>query len=832
MLTGRLLRPDDGEHDLARRAAPLHRALERAGVAPGGDRGDAHPRPASSSSGRTIEEALERARAAERQGYRHSFDMLGEAARTTPDAERYRAAYERAIAAIGGRPAAAPSRRRPASRSSCRRCTRATRWRSATACMRELLPALLDLARQAREAGIGFTIDAEEADRLDLSLDLIEALALAPELAGWDGLGLAVQAYQKRALPLIDWLADLAGAGGRRLMVRLVKGAYWDSEIKRAQERGLDAYPVFTRKVATDVSYLACAKRMLAAGAAFYPQFATHNAHTVAAILELAGDRADWEFQRLHGMGEALYDESSARTSSTGRAGSMRRSAATRTCSPIWCGGCSKTAPTPRSSTASSTSAQPIDEIVADPIARLARLPAQAASAHPAAARPVPAGAAQFARARPRRPARAGRVARGPCRGAAPAVAAPAPIIGGVELTGAGEPVFDPERPPAAARRGRRGDAAGCDRARRSPAPQRRAGVGCAPGGERAAMLERAADRFEAASAELMALIIREGGRTIPAALSEVREAVRFPALLRGPRPRRFRRARAAARPDRRAQRDRAARPRRLRLHLAVEFPAGDLHRPDRRGARRRQRGVAKPAEQTPLVAAAAVRHLLAAGIPGDVLHLLPGDGEAVGGALVARPAHRRRRLYRLDRDRARDQPRAGRRAGPIVPLIAETGGQNAMIVDSSALAEQVVADVADLRLRQRRAALLGAAPALCAGGHRRPGPGDADRRDGGTAIGDPALLATDVGPVIDEAAREALERHAARMAREGRLLYRCAAAARHRARHLLRAARLRDRQRGAARRARCSARSCMSCAGTPTGSTRCSTRSPRPATG
>src|SRR5207302_1038734 len=173
----------------------------------------------------------------------------------------------------------------------------------------ELLPSLLDLARQAREAGIGFTIDAEEADRLELSLDFVEALALAPDLAGWDGLGLAVQAYQKRALAVVDWLAELALRARRRLMVRLVKGAYWDSEIKRAQERGLDFYPAFTRKVATDVSYLACARRMLDAGGVFYPQFASHNAHTLAAILELAEGRTDWEFQRLHGMGEALYGE-------------------------------------------------------------------------------------------------------------------------------------------------------------------------------------------------------------------------------------------------------------------------------------------------------------------------------------------------------------------------------------------------------------------------------------------------------------------------------------------------------------------------------------------
>ncbi len=244
----------------------------------------------------------------------------------------------------------------------------------------ELAPRLLALARRARDAGIGFTIDAEEADRLDLSLDLFEVLALAPELAGWDGLGLAVQAYQKRALPLIDWLADLARRGQRRLMVRLVKGAYWDSEIKRAQERGLDGYPVFTRKLATDVSYLACARRLFAGARRFYPQFATHNAHTVAAILELAGERRDCEFQRLHGMGEALYDE-------------IVGPRASRPAVPGLCAGRQ-----PRGSARLSGApparkrrqhlvrqphrrrAAPIDEIIADPVARL---PALADKPHP-----------------------------------------------------------------------------------------------------------------------------------------------------------------------------------------------------------------------------------------------------------------------------------------------------------------------------------------------------------------------------------------------------------------------------------------------------------------
>ena len=361
MLTGRLLRPDHGEGDLG---SVLRRFAARSG--------EPVWRPAVTAAmriladqfimGRTIEEALARARGAELHGYRHSFDMLGEAARTMPDAARYHAAYRRAIAAIG---AAASGRSIEAAPGiSVKLSALHPRYEMA----------LLGLATDARAVGIGFTIDAEEADRLELSLDLIEALALAPELAGWDGLGLAVQAYQKRAPAVIDWLADLAGRARRRLMVRLVKGAYWDSEIKRAQERGLDSYPVFTRKVATDVCYLACAKRMFAAGGAFYPQFATHNAHTLAAILELAGGRADWEFQRLHGMGEALYGEI---------VGSDKMSLPCRVYAPVGSHEDLLAYLVRRLlENGANTSfvnrivdeKEPIDEIVADPIARLADL--------------------------------------------------------------------------------------------------------------------------------------------------------------------------------------------------------------------------------------------------------------------------------------------------------------------------------------------------------------------------------------------------------------------------------------------------------------------------
>ncbi|MFL5264991.1 MAG: proline dehydrogenase family protein, partial [Stellaceae bacterium] len=308
MLTGRLLHSEPGERDLR---GALRRFVARSGEPVVRQAVTAAMRILGRQFviGRTIEEALERARESESQGYRHSYDMLGEAARTAAEAARYFAAYADAIGAIGR--SAPGSDVAAASGISIKLSALHPRYEMAQRdrVLSEMPPLLLDLARRAKQAGIAFTIDAEEADRLELSLDLVEMLALAPDLAGWEGLGLAVQAYQKRALPVIDWLVDLARRSGHRLMVRLVKGAYWDSEIKRTQERGLDGYPVYTRKVATDVSYLACAGRLLGHSKAFYPQFATHNAHTVAAILEMAGDRRDCEFQRLHGMGEALYEQ-------------------------------------------------------------------------------------------------------------------------------------------------------------------------------------------------------------------------------------------------------------------------------------------------------------------------------------------------------------------------------------------------------------------------------------------------------------------------------------------------------------------------------------------
>jgi RHH-type proline utilization regulon transcriptional repressor/proline dehydrogenase/delta 1-pyrroline-5-carboxylate dehydrogenase len=718
--------------------------------------------------GRTIGEALERARAAEREGYRHSYDMLGEAARTAADARRYAGQYEAAIDAIS----AAAAGRGPIEGPGISVKLSALHPRYEVAqCERvraELLPVLRGLAVRAKAGGIGFTVDAEEADRLDLSLDLFEALALDPALAGWEGLGLAVQAYQKRALPALDFLADLARRAGRRLMVRLVKGAYWDSEVKRSQERGLDDYPVFTRKVTTDVSYIACAKRLLADPGAFYPQFATHNAQTIAVVLELAGGRSDWEFQRLHGMGEALYREIVPED---------RLGRPCRIYAPVGSHEDLLAYLVRRLlENGANTSfvnrlvdeKAPIDQLVADPVAKLRRLERKR---HPAI--PVP----PLLYGEERRNARGLDLAdRGVLEGLARSMEAAAsadwhagPVIGGVAVGGgAARPARNP-----ADRRHVIGEVREAGAAEIGEALHRAARAAplwnAVPAAERAQILERAADLFEANGPALMARIVREGGRIVPDALSELREAVDF--------------CRYYAM---RARHDFA--PRRLpgptgeRNTLMLEgrgvfacispwnFPLAIFTGQMVAALAAGNAVVAKPAEQTPLVAAEAVRLLHEAGVPGDALHLLPGGGD-VGARLVADP-----RVAGVaftgstETARAINRSLAGR-DGPIVPFIAETGGQNALVVDSSALPEQVVADViasafdsagqrcSALRVLCLQSDVADRILAMLAGALHE------------LAIGDPALLATDVGPVIDEEAKEMLAAHAERMARDGHLV-------------------------------------------------------------
>jgi RHH-type proline utilization regulon transcriptional repressor/proline dehydrogenase/delta 1-pyrroline-5-carboxylate dehydrogenase len=771
MLTGRLLRGETAEGDLG---AVLRRFLARSGeplvrqVVTQATRILAH----QFVIGRTIEEALERARPAERQGYRHSYDMLGEAARTAGDAARYRDAYEHAIAAIGD--AAAGRSVIEAPGISVKLSALHPRYETAQRrrVLDELTPVLLALARRAKAAGIGLTIDAEEADRLDLSLDVFEKLALSPELAQWDGLGLAVQAYQRRALPLIDWLAELARRARRRLPVRLVKGAYWDSEIKRSQERGLDDYPVYTRKLATDVSYLACARLLLAPGDAFYPQFATHNAQTVAAILEFSGTRSDWEFQRLHGMGEALYDEI---------LGPQRLARPCRIYAPVGDHEELLAYLVRRLlENGANTSfvnrivdeRQPIDEIVADPIARLAALPSKP---HPRIAPPrdLYGGERKNSRGLDLDDVAVLAALGEELAAAAWAPWHAAPVIGGVEHCGPAMPVFDP-----ADRRRRIGEAISAGPkdieqalARAAASAQEWDRTSAAA---RAAILERAAELYERARGTLLALVIREGGRTVPDALAELREAVDYlryyavraradfarPMLLPGP----------------------TGEVNELTLHgrgvIACispwNFPLAIFTGQIAAALAAGNAVIAKPAEQTPLTAAAAVRLMHEAGVPGDVLHLLPGTGEAVGAPLAADPRIAGIAFTGSTETARRINLALAQRDGPIAALIAETGGVNAMIVDSSALPEQAVADIvrsafdsagqrcSSLRILYVQSDIADRLLAMLAGAM-------AELR-----IGDPALIATDIGPIIDEEARQALERHAARMAREARLIYQC----------------------------------------------------------
>ncbi len=764
MLTGRLVQ-EPHAHDWG---AVLHRLVTRSG--------EPMVRQAVTASirilarqfvmGRTIEEALARARAPERKGYRHSYDMLGEAARTASDAERYLARYREAIATIGARVAGNDVRAAPGLSVKLSALHPRFEEGQRARILAELTPRLLALAEAAAAAGIGLTIDAEEADRLDLSLDLVAALAAAPSLAGWDGLGLAVQAYQKRALPLLDWLADLARGQKRRLMVRLVKGAYWDSEIKRSQERGLAGYPVYTRKLATDVSYLACVKRLFSEPEAFFPQFATHNAHTVASVRALAGKRSDFEFQRLHGMGETLYDqivasdlpcrvyapvgghedllaylvrrllENGANTSFVNRLVDERA---------------------------------PVEDIVADPVERLAALKRKP---HPRI--PLPAAIYEPERKNSRgldlsdpETLRA----LGPALDAAEAETWSAvPIIDGRAQPGEVLPARNPadrahiigsivEADEAVA------DAALAAAAKAAPHWE------ATPAEERARILDRAADLFEERLPLFMALIVREGGRILPDALSEVREAIdhcRYYAA-------RIRAEFAApmALPGPTGERNSLAlRGRGTFLCISPwNFPLAIFGGQVTAALAAGNAVIAKPAEATPLVAAAAVRLLHEAGVPPGALHLLPGDGPRLGARLLADARVGGVAFTGSTETAALIARELAAREGPIVPLIAETGGQNALIADSSALPEQLVQDVivsafdsagqrcSALRTLFVQDAIADRVIAMLEGAMRE------------LAIGDPALIATDIGPLIDEDAKRPLVEHAAKMARAGRLI-------------------------------------------------------------
>ena len=552
--------------------------------------------------------------------------MLGEGARTADDAERYFNSYARAIEAIGRAADDRPLPDRPGISVKLSALHPRFEAVSASRVMTELVPRLIDLARQARAHDLNFTVDAEEADRLELSLDVIAAAFADASLAGWDGFGLAIQAYQKRANDVIDYVDRLAHSLNRRMMVRLVKGAYWDTEIKRAQERGLDGYPVFTRKAMTDLNYIACARQLLGLRPRIFPQFATHNALTVATILELASSESGFEFQRLHGMGEALYAQ----------LGEDRPDIACRTYAPVGSHRDLLAYLVRRlleNGANSSFVALAADETM--PVAALLRRPAEIIGAAENARHPnIPLPRDLFS---PQRENSRGiefgeRAALGKLVLAVAAEAAPATGSVAEATTEQANAAIA-----AAARDSRAGAARRRKRARKSCETRRR------PAGAASRAFHRAAATRGRQDAGRCAVGTPRGRRLLPLLCRAGRKAVR--------------RRRGDAGADRREQCARSARPRRLRRDLAVEFSAGDFSGPGHRGADGRQcRGRKTSRADAVDRGAKPISLLHEAGVPASALHLVQGDGR-IGAALVAASRYRRRRLHRLDRSRARHQP-------------------------------------------------------------------------------------------------------------------------------------------------------------------------------
>jgi len=708
--------------------------------------------------GRTIDEAMKRAAPERARGLSHSFDMLGEAAKTYADAERYAEAYHGALDRIA-KEAKDGFRKSPGISVKLTALHPRYEWSHAAEAVAAILPVVRELALKASKADVHFTIDAEEADRLELQMDMFEALLADDELFanGWGGFGIAIQAYQKRAAPLCDWVTAAARAHGRKLMVRLVKGAYWDTEVKAAQVAGLPDYPVFTRKIATDVSYLACARKLLDASDVIYPAFATHNANTIGQVKALAKGRP-FEFQRLHGMGEGLYDELAKLERGIGDqptpvriyapVGSHKELLAYLVRRLLENGANSSFVNRIADEQVS------LDELVKDPVAELEAL--------------------------------------APKRN--PKIVLPRELFGAERRNSAGVDLSDPlvrepllERLKALESRhwtARPALGKGTARPVTSPHDRRltvgevfeanadevdrmaRAGHAAqvdwdALGGEaRAKLLDRTADLYEDHAEEFFSLCTREAGKTLVDAVLEVREAVDFLRFYASEARRQFTKPLPLPGPT--------GEHNELRLHGRGVFAAispwnfplaiftGLTTAPLAAG----NAVITKPAGQTPLIGALAVELMHQAGIPKDVVQLAPGQGSVVGGTLTAHPSLAGV-VFTGSTNTARMINRTlAERDGPIIPFIAETGGQNAMIVDSSALPEQVTRDVISSAFQsagQRCSALrvlfvqdevADGMIAMIAGAM------DA------LTVGDPSEIATDVGPVIDAPAKGLLDEH------------------------------------------------------------------------
>ncbi len=714
--------------------------------------------------GRTIEEAQDRSRKGGNRDYRYSYDMLGEAALTAADAARYQGAYRDAIAALGKRGPWSDVLEAPSI--SVKLSAIHPRFEAANRAnvLAELTPRVLELAELAKANGIGMTVDAEEADRLELSLEVIGAVFAAPSLQGWNGFGLAVQAYQKRAPFVIEWLAETARAANRRWCVRLVKGAYWDSEIKRAQENGLSGYPVYTRKSNTDISYLACARQMFEVGAQFlYPQFATHNAHTIAAVHHYAAGRP-FEYQRLHGMGADLYDEV---------IGPKHLDVPCRVYAPV--GSHEDLLPylvrrLLENGANTSFVNRVVDEdvsirdLVADPCELVRDLPSKP---HPRI--PLPVGLYGEHRKNSmgvnlandnelKTLATAVNAAHGPWRAT--------PLVPGASSSSEFRDVTDPSDRRRVIGQLQLADLATIEKSLPN-ALAAQPEWDALPAASRAAIIEHAADLLEARRAEFISLAVREAGKTIPAAVSEVREAVDFCRYYAAMARRMFAQPETLPGPTGESNQ--------LYLHgrgvfvciSPWNFPLAIFMGQVVAALAAGNSVISKPADQTSLIGYATIKLLHEAGVPEGVLQFLPCKGSTLGSTLLTRPeiagvcfTGSTETAWTINRTLAA-------RDSSIAALIAETGGQNALIADSSALPEQLVKDVVasafDSSGQRCSAArvlfvqedIADKVKVMLAGAMAE------------LVVGDPGLLSTDVGPVIDEASRRVLVEHTERMDRE-----------------------------------------------------------------
>ncbi|MAF49409.1 MAG: bifunctional proline dehydrogenase/L-glutamate gamma-semialdehyde dehydrogenase [Rhodospirillaceae bacterium] len=709
--------------------------------------------------GRDIGEALKKAAPMEARGWLYSYDMLGEAACTTADATRYFQAYANAISALSAGAASDDCNQNPGISVKLSALHPRYEYVQRERVMAELVPAVSALTLQARAANIGFSIDAEEMDRLELSLDVIEAVLQSPALAGWHGFGAVVQTYCKQAMAVIDWLYELARGLDRRIAVRLVKGSYWDSEIKHAQVLGLENYPVFTRKAHTDLSYIAAAARLFEMSDRIYPQFATHNAHTASAVLEMGGARGGpggaYEFQRLHGMSEALHEILAERTEIPSRiyapVGVHKDLLAYLVRRLLENGANSSFVHRLLDADV------PVTSLVADPVIEAAETKG---AMHPR----IPLPTAIFAPERENskgidlnNPFEAGRLDKdmSPFRHQAWKAA---PGAGGAEPDRARSGIVNPALA---------GDIAGSvvnasadDVAGAVENASQAFPAWCGrPVSERAGILEETARLFEAQMPELIALAVREAGKTRHDGILEVREAVDFCRYYAaGARKLLADSGRTGVGP--------------VACISPWNFPLAIFTGQVAAALATGNTVIAKPAEQTPLMAARAVELMHQAGVPKDALILLPGDGAEVGGALTSDPGIKGVAFTgSVDTACLIDRNLAEYGAADAF-LIAETGGLNAMIVDSTALPEQAVRDIvasayqsagqrcSALRILAVQEDIEGSLLAMLEGAAHE------------LRIGDPWDPATDVGPVIDAEAKAVIEAHSARMTEAGRLLF------------------------------------------------------------